>query len=78
MPAGDTVSCGAILLLSSATGIVQFTEAVEFTLRLARMSEGQLRNTGGTTSVMRGEIGCGFHRPESRFFCLVRGTVFTV
>ena len=49
-PAGDTVICGAWLLLSIATGNVQFTDADEFSLILARISEGQLMNTGGTTS----------------------------
>jgi hypothetical protein len=45
------VTCGARLLLSRETGSVQLTNAVEFTLMFARISEGHLRNTGGVTSV---------------------------
>lgn len=49
--------CGAMLLLSRATGSVQFTTADEFMPRFARISEGQLKKTGGTTSATeRGEI----------------------
>jgi len=51
IPEGITVTFGDSLLLSSATGSVQFTNAVEFTLMFARMSAGQLINTGGVTSV---------------------------
>ena len=40
-----------MLLLSRATGIVQFTKTDEFMPRFARISEGQLKKTGGTTSV---------------------------
>ena len=40
-----------MLLLSRAKGIVQFTKTDEFTPRFARISEGQLKNTGGSTSV---------------------------
>ena len=50
IPRGDTVICGTWLLLSSATGTVQFTDADEFSLRLAWISEGQLMNKGGITS----------------------------
>ena len=39
-----------MLLLSRVTGIVQFTNTDEFIPRLTRISEGQLMNTGGTTS----------------------------
>ena len=52
-PAGDTVMCGAWLLLSVATGKVQFTDADELSLILARILDGQLMNTGGTTSAMQ-------------------------
>ena len=45
--------CGAMLLLSIATGTFQFTNAEEFTLILVRMSDGQLRNCGGVTSVKK-------------------------
>ena len=51
IPCGRTVICGARLLLSSATGWVQLTSAVEFALMLARISDEQLMNTGGVTSV---------------------------
>ena len=51
IPGGTTVTCGATLLLSSATGWVQLTNAVEFTLISARISEEHLMNTGGVTSV---------------------------
>jgi len=51
IPEGITVTFGDSLLLSSATGSVQFTNAVEFTLMFARMSAGQLINAGGVTSV---------------------------
>lgn len=40
---------GARLLLSDATGIVQFASAFEFS-KLTAMSNGQLKNRGGTTS----------------------------
>ena len=50
IPGGDTVICGTWLLLSSATGTVQFTDADEFSLRIAWISEGQLMNKGGITS----------------------------
>ena len=49
-PDGDTVIIGSSLLLSWAAGIFQFAVAVELKLRLARMSDGQLKNTGGITS----------------------------
>lgn len=45
------VTCGARLLLSRAKGCVQFTNAVEFSLMFARISNGHLLNTGGVTSV---------------------------
>ena len=51
IPAGTTVTCGARSLLSRATGLVQFTNAVEFALMFALIFEGQLMNTGGVTSV---------------------------
>ena len=51
IPTGTTVTCGARSLLSRATGFVQFTNAVEFALMFARISEGQLMKTGGETSV---------------------------
>ena len=41
-----------MLLLSRATGTFQFTNADALTLRLVRMSDGQLMNTGGTTSAV--------------------------
>lgn len=50
IPDGDTVTTGGILLLSSATGIVQFTDDEELAPRFSRISEGQLRNIGGVTS----------------------------
>jgi len=43
-----------MLLLSTATGIVQFTKTDEFMPRFTRISEGQLKNTGGTTSAKKG------------------------
>jgi len=46
------VICGAMLLLSRATGTFQFTNADVLALRLVRMSDGQLMNTGGTTSAV--------------------------
>lgn len=52
IPGGTTVTCGARSLLSRATGLVQFTNTVEFALMLARISAGQLMNTGGTTSAI--------------------------
>ena len=45
------VTCGARLLLSRTKGWVQFTNAVEFALMFARISDGHLTNTGGVTSV---------------------------
>ena len=45
--------CGATLLLSIATGTFQFTNAEEFTFILVRMSDGQLRNSGGVTSAKK-------------------------
>ena len=51
-PDGDTVIIRSSLLLSWAAGIVQFAVAVELKLRLARMSDGQLKNTGGITSAV--------------------------
>lgn len=51
IPGGNTVNCGARLLLSSATGRVQLTNAVEFALMFARISEGHLMNTGAVTSI---------------------------
>ena len=42
-----------MLLLSIATGTFQFTNAEEFTFILVRMSDGQLRNSGGVTSVKK-------------------------
>jgi len=41
-----------MLLLSRATGTFQFTNADALALRLVRMSDGQLMNTGGTTSAV--------------------------
>ena len=52
-PGGETVTCTAMWLLSKATGIVQLIVADECMLRLARISEGQLMNTGGTTSARK-------------------------
>ena len=52
-PTGDTVICGAWLLLSVATGKVQFTDADEFSVILAKISDGQLMKTGGKTSAMQ-------------------------
>ena len=51
-PCGDTVTLRSSLLLSLATGIFQLAVAVELRLILARMSEGQLKNTGGITSAI--------------------------
>ena len=48
--AGTTVTWGGRSPLSRATGSVQLTNAVE-PLMLTRISEGQLMNTGGITSV---------------------------
>ena len=45
--------CGAWLLLSIATGKVQFTDADEFSVILAKISDGQLMNTGGERSAMQ-------------------------
>ena len=42
-----------MLLLSMATGIVQFTKTDEFMPRFTRISEGQLMNMGGTTSAKK-------------------------
>ena len=53
IPGGKTVTCGARLLLSRAIGSVQLTNAVEFKLKLARMSEGHLINTGEVTSIKK-------------------------
>lgn len=51
IPGGTTVTFGARLLLSSATGSVQLTSTVEFTLMFERISEGHPMKTGGVTSV---------------------------
>lgn len=56
IPEGTTVTCGARLLLSRATGSVQLTNDVEFTPRLARISEGHLINTGEVTSIKKHQI----------------------
>lgn len=44
------MTIGARLLLSDATGIVQFASAFESFSKLTAMSNGQLKNRGGTTS----------------------------
>ena len=51
IPGGTAVTCGARSPLSTATGSVQLTNTVELTLMLVRISEGQLVNIGGVTSV---------------------------
>ena len=41
------------MLLSTATGIVQFTKTDELVPRFTRISEGQLKKTGGATSAKK-------------------------